>query len=198
MHEGFADGLRTKEGTTLGTTPYMPPEQARGRPIDERADIFAVGATMFRLLTGRYLHDASTSFELLMRMGKEPAPRLATIAPTMPDDLCAVVDRALAFDKDERYRNARAMLEDMRALIAGSTPLHAKTPWSPAAQPASELVMPMTSPATSEIPVYFSDTPTKPSGVPISEVPTPPRIATLHEETLISPGNEPGDEPDKS
>src|SRR3954462_8073669 len=43
MHEVSAiDGLFTKEGTTLGTTPYMPPEQARGKPIDERADIFAV------------------------------------------------------------------------------------------------------------------------------------------------------------
>jgi serine/threonine protein kinase len=191
MHEGFADGLRTKEGTTLGTTPYMPPEQARGRPIDERADIFAVGATMFRLLTGRYLHDAATSFDLLMRMGKEPAPALATISPSMPEDLCAVVDRALAFDKDERYESARAMLEDMRALIAGSAPLHAKTPSPRTAHPASEPAMPTTTPATSQIPVYFSDTPAKPSGVPSSEPPTPPRIATLPEVTLISPGNEP-------
>ena len=126
MHEvSFNDGLFTKEGTTLGTTPYMPPEQARGRDIDTRADIFAVGATMFRLLTGRYLHEASGAFDLLMKMGREPAPPLATIARTLPDDICLVVDRALAFDREHRYPDTRSMLEDVRAVIGGQPPPNA-------------------------------------------------------------------------
>ncbi len=128
MHEvSFNDGLFTKEGTTLGTTPYMPPEQARGRGIDERADLFAMGATMFRLLTGRYVHSATTAFDLLLQMGRDPAPRIATVAPLLPDDICLVVDRALAFDRDQRYPSARAMLEDLRALITGTTPPHASS-----------------------------------------------------------------------
>src|SRR6185437_13933066 len=98
MHEITVESLRTKEGTTLGTTPYMPPEQARGRAIDHRADIFAVGATMFRLLAGRYLHEAGSAFELLLKMGRDPAPSLRSVAPDVPAAVAMVVDRAIAFD----------------------------------------------------------------------------------------------------
>jgi eukaryotic-like serine/threonine-protein kinase len=124
MHQVAYDGLMTKEGTTLGTTPYMPPEQAKGRAIDERADIFAVGATMFRLLTGRHLHEASSAFDLLLKMGREPAPPLRSVA-VMPDAICLVVDRAIAFDRDKRYPDARAMLEDVRAVARGEVPPNA-------------------------------------------------------------------------
>jgi serine/threonine protein kinase len=126
IHEGGQiDGLWTKEGATLGTTPYMPPEQAKGKPIDERADIFAMGATIFRLLTGRYLHEAKGSFDLLMKMGRDPAPPLATIAPTIHPHVCMVVDRALAFDRDNRYPDAASMLEDVRAAARGAAPANA-------------------------------------------------------------------------
>jgi serine/threonine protein kinase len=123
MHEVSAiDGLFTKEGTTLGTTPYMPPEQARGKPIDERADIFAVGATMFRLLTGRYIHEANGAFDLLMKMGRDPAPPIRSVAPDLPDSVAMIIDRAIAFDRERRYRNARSMLEDVRAAMLGDSP----------------------------------------------------------------------------
>ena len=116
----------TQTGATLGTTPYMPPEQARGRHIDGRADLFAVGATMFRLLTGRRIHDAATDFELLMKMAKEPAPRIASVVPgLLPSDVCHVIDRALAFDRDRRYADAASMLADVRAVRSRLRPLHA-------------------------------------------------------------------------
>ncbi len=115
----------TKTGATLGTTAYMPPEQARGRHIDGRADLFAVGATMFRLLTGRRIHDAADEFDLLMKMAKEPAPSLASVLPSLPRDVCLVVDRALAFDRDRRYFDAISMLEDVRSLRSNQRPQHA-------------------------------------------------------------------------
>ena len=115
----------TQTGATLGTTPYMPPEQARGRHIDGRADLFSVGATMFRLLTGRRIHDAATDFDLLMKMAKEPAPPLASVLPGLPHDVCHVIDRALAFDRDRRYSDAAMMLADVRAVRANQRPLHA-------------------------------------------------------------------------
>jgi eukaryotic-like serine/threonine-protein kinase len=115
----------TQTGATLGTTPYMPPEQARGRHIDGRADLFAVGATMFRLLTGRRIHDAATDFDLLMKMAKEPAPPIASVLSGLPDDVCRVIDRALAFDRDRRYADAASMLADVRAVRARQRPLHA-------------------------------------------------------------------------
>jgi serine/threonine protein kinase len=167
MHEvNPGDGLFTKEGTTLGTTPYMPPEQARGRDIDERADVFAVGATMFRLLTGRYLHQASGAFDLLMKMGRDPAPPIATIARHLPDAICLVIDRALAFDREQRYRDARAMLEDVRAVIGGASP--------PNAGPlgAGRATLPDLGPDVARSPVHSpSDLPPTVAGEPSSEVP---------------------------
>ncbi|WP_437986265.1 serine/threonine-protein kinase [Sorangium sp. So ce117] len=115
-------GELTRMGLVLGTTPYMPPEQAKGRDIDTRADLFAVGATMFRLIAGRHVHEASTDFDLLLKMGREPAPPLAQRAPHAPRDVCLVVDRALAFDRDQRYPDARQMLEDVRALLRSEPP----------------------------------------------------------------------------
>lgn len=122
--DGDLQSVWTRTGMALGTTPYMPPEQARGRPIDARADIFAVGATMFRLITGRHVHEAPADYELLLKMGREPAPPLASLAEGAPPALCRVVDRALAFDREQRYASARQMLEDIRALRAARAPQH--------------------------------------------------------------------------
>ena len=73
--------LLTRAGATLGTAPYMPPEQIRGVEIDARADVFAVGATMFRLLARRRVHEAESEAEMLLKMASEPAPPLASVAP---------------------------------------------------------------------------------------------------------------------
>jgi serine/threonine protein kinase len=115
---------KTKSGVALGTLPYMAPEQALGRrsEIDGRVDVFAVGATMFRVLSGRRVHIAESEAELLMAMASRPAPPLASIAPELPADLCAVVDLALAFSRDARYPDARTMLKDVRALRQGARP----------------------------------------------------------------------------
>ncbi|WP_080682176.1 serine/threonine-protein kinase [Sorangium cellulosum] len=118
-------GELTRMGLVLGTTPYMPPEQAKGRDIDFRADLFAVGATMFRLIAGRHVHEASTDFDLLLKMGREPAPPLSQRAPYAPRDVCLVVDRALAFDRDQRYPDAHRMLEDVLALLRREPPPYA-------------------------------------------------------------------------
>ncbi|MFO0760487.1 MAG: serine/threonine-protein kinase [Byssovorax sp.] len=122
---GDSKSLWTKAGAALGTTPYMPPEQARGLDIDARVDVFAVGATLFRLITGRRIHDAAEDFELLMKMSKVPAPLLRSVKPEIPEDVALVVDRALQFDRNQRYPHAAAMLDDLRALRAGQRPPHA-------------------------------------------------------------------------
>ena len=114
----------TQTAAALGTTPYTAPEQARGRHIDGRADLFSVGATMFRLLTGRRIHDGATDFDLLMKMAKECAPRIASVLPGLPHDVCHLIDRALAFDRDRRYADAASMLADVRAVRGHQRPLH--------------------------------------------------------------------------
>jgi len=118
----------TQLGTRLGTVAYMPPEQVRGQPIDARADLFAVGATMFRLIGQRRIHEAADDNELVIKMATQPAPPLATVAPGTPEPVCQVVDRALRFDADARYPNASTMRDDVRAVMAGHAPPFASSP----------------------------------------------------------------------
>jgi serine/threonine-protein kinase len=126
--------LKTSTGTTLGTVSYMPPEQAKGIDIDARVDIYAVGATMFRLLAGRRVHEADTEVERLMKVISDPAPPLATVAPQVTADVCSVVDRALAFDRDRRYPDAASMQSDVRAVARAEKPLQAALGTEPATQ----------------------------------------------------------------
>ncbi|WP_437726746.1 serine/threonine protein kinase [Sorangium sp. So ce861] len=122
VRQAATDFVRTRTGTTLGTVAYMPPEQVRGDEVDARADVFAVGATMFRLITRRRIHEAESDTELIVKMATLPAPPLASVAPETPQGVCAIVDRALAFDRDKRYPSATVMQQDVRAVVAGQPP----------------------------------------------------------------------------
>ncbi len=117
--------VQTRLGTALGTPTYMPPEQARGEAIDGRADIFALGGTLFRAITRQRIHQCESDADLLVKMATTPAPPLSSIAPHVSQDVCLVVDRALAFQRDQRYPHARVMQIDVRALLEGKTPSYA-------------------------------------------------------------------------
>ena len=114
----------TATGTLMGTPAYLPPEQARGRcaEVDGRSDLWAVGATLFTLLAGRCVHEAETVNEVLALAVMQPAPALRSVAPDVPDALAAVVDRALAREKEKRWPDARAMQQALREAVAGGAP----------------------------------------------------------------------------
>ena len=112
----------TMTGSRLGTAAYMAPEQVRGEEVDGRVDIFAVGATMFRILAKRRIHEADGEAQLLVKMSTEAAPPLRSVAPEVDEQLAMVVDRALAFDRARRYPSALAMQGDVRALREGQPP----------------------------------------------------------------------------
>jgi serine/threonine protein kinase len=114
----------TRTGTTLGSCEYMAPEQAVGnnREIDGRSDLFALGATMFRLLSGRCIHGDLADANLLIAAATEPAPALLAVAPWIWPAVGAVVDRALSFVKAQRYPDAATMRFDVIALRAGREP----------------------------------------------------------------------------
>jgi serine/threonine-protein kinase len=98
----------TVTGQMLGTPAYMPPEQARAIPsqIDERADVFATAATLVFLLTGKAARPATgTLFEAMT----QPVPSVRTLAPEVSPALARVLDRALSFDKGDRFPSALAM-----------------------------------------------------------------------------------------
>jgi serine/threonine-protein kinase len=128
LEDGLPGDYKTRTGIALGTLPYMAPEQALGRraELDGRCDLFALGATAFRILTGRKVHEAESDAELLMAMASKPAPPLASVAPHVPADVCKVIDLALAFTKEARYPNAAVMQTDVRALREGLPPPHAE------------------------------------------------------------------------
>jgi len=111
VRERAFKGRMTRSGIVLGTFSYMPPEQARGKRdlVDQRSDLWAVGATMFRALAGRHVHEAPTANERLLATMSQPAPSLAAVAPHVPPDVAAIVDRALAFQKHDRWPEARSM-----------------------------------------------------------------------------------------
>lgn len=102
---------KTELGSMMGTPAFMAPEQARGRwtEMDARSDLFAVGASMYTLLSGRTIHDAETANELLLKVMTEPVPDIRGVAPHIPDFAAKVVNKAVSFNKEDRYQTAFEM-----------------------------------------------------------------------------------------
>jgi serine/threonine-protein kinase len=88
---------------------------AASKEVDAQSDIWSVGATLFALLTGRYVHHASTPNELLVKTATEPPPSLRSVWNDAPDCIVAVIDKALARDKSQRWRDARTMRAALKA-----------------------------------------------------------------------------------
>ncbi|MBD3419658.1 MAG: protein kinase [Chitinivibrionales bacterium] len=114
----------TNEGSVWGTPAYMSPEQAAGhiKDIDERSDIFALGAILYEMLTlNRAVH--GNSFKELIKNTREGRiiPIEACIPPmwNVPKELCAITMKALSVDPEKRYRNVRAMRRDIERFVAG-------------------------------------------------------------------------------
>jgi eukaryotic-like serine/threonine-protein kinase len=101
----------TRTGKSFGTPAYMPPEQALGRrsEIDCQSDLWAASATLFSMLSGRYVHEAATPEEVAVFAATKPAPLLSAVSPDVPAAIAAVLDRGLSFAKADRWGDARAM-----------------------------------------------------------------------------------------
>jgi serine/threonine-protein kinase len=106
----------TEPGSTLGTPAFMPPEQALGRwqDLDGRSDLWSLGATLYLLLSGHPVREHASVTEQLLRAMTQPVPSLGEVA-ALPRAVVAVVDRALAFDRDDRFPDARSMQLAVRA-----------------------------------------------------------------------------------
>jgi hypothetical protein len=98
----------------------MSPEQASGRTdeVDEHTDIFAPGATVFRILASRCVHQGHNPLAIMLMMATQPAPGLGSVAPHVSPSVAAIVDRALEFRRDDRYSSAGAMLIDVDRVLA--------------------------------------------------------------------------------
>jgi serine/threonine-protein kinase len=106
----------THTGVALGTPAFMAPEQAIGRTEDVggRTDLWALGATIFALLTGRAVHEASSGQQQMVYAATRSAESLATIDPAVPAPVVAMVDKALAFHPHARWDHAAVMRRALR------------------------------------------------------------------------------------
>jgi two-component system, LytTR family, response regulator len=101
----------------IGTAAYMSPEQARGESVDARSDVFAFGALLFELLTGRCIFRRPSAVETLHAILKEPTPRLllSGAAPEVASDLMRILDKCLEKEPAHRYPSASDLAVDLRA-----------------------------------------------------------------------------------
>lgn len=111
---------KTQTGSLMGTPAFMPPEQARGHweEVDAQSDLWAVGATMFTLLSGQLVHLAGTLNESLVMAVTQPARSLRSLCPELPRSTIELVDQALAYEKAERWPDAIAMQNALRSAYA--------------------------------------------------------------------------------
>jgi TolB-like protein/Tfp pilus assembly protein PilF/predicted Ser/Thr protein kinase len=110
----------TQTGSTLGTMAYISPEQAQGREVDMRADLFSFGVLLYEMLTGRLPfrgdHEAALIYAIV---NEEPEP-LARFKAGVPDEVSRIVMKALAKRPEERYQSAADMAADLRAQLRHS------------------------------------------------------------------------------
>jgi len=103
----------------IGTPNYMSPEQAQGRTIDARSDVFSLGSILYEMVTGKRAFDAPTIDELLARLVRdEPAP-VAELRPEAPPELVRIIGKAMAKDLEARYQTAGELRDDLAAFAGG-------------------------------------------------------------------------------
>src|SRR5437867_377331 len=121
----------TAEGTVVGTVQYMAPEQLEGKPADARSDLFAFGAVLYEMTTGRRAFQGKSQASLIAAILASEPPPLATLQPLAPPALERLVRRCLAKDPEERWQSARDLMLELK-WVAEAAPQAAATRLGPA------------------------------------------------------------------
>ena len=103
-------------GAALGTAAYMSPEQALGRQMDTRTDLFSFGITLYEMCTGRSPFEGDTTGELLISIVQQVQTTPAQLNPDVPEGLGRIIDRCLEKDRDLRYQHAGEIRADLKAV----------------------------------------------------------------------------------
>jgi tetratricopeptide (TPR) repeat protein len=113
-------GQLTVLGEAMGTPCYMPPEQALGGALDERADVYALGAILYHVLAGQMPYAGAKSVDaVLVAVIDGPPASMETVAPDVPRELTAIVTKAMARDRESRYANAAGFAADLKRYLDG-------------------------------------------------------------------------------
>jgi serine/threonine protein kinase len=169
MIEGSPQTL-TVTGGILGTPSYMSPEQARGTSeLDGRSDIYSLGVILFEMLSGAKPYKADTPMGLAMMHVLDPIPRLAAFAGASAAQYQALINKAMAKNRDERFQTAVALAAALRATVSGKP-----SATVPPARP------------TDTVPPIRPPVAPRPVGAADRRVATPPRGPTTHAPTSQS------------
>jgi len=107
---------QTRQGLIVGSIPYMSPEQASGKPIDTRSDIFSFGTVLFEMLAGHRPFEGATTLEVLQAVIHRPAPSVTDGNADIPVGLRMTVEKALEKDPADRYQTMQELVVDLRRL----------------------------------------------------------------------------------
>ncbi len=114
------NAAQTQAGLLKGKYSYMSPEQARGQPVDARADVFCAGVLLWELATWQRLFKRPTDMATLMAVAEEPVRAPRTVEPSLPPELDRLIMRALARTPEERFASAQEMRAALEGLIRTS------------------------------------------------------------------------------
>ena len=113
------DSLKTRAGIVYGTPGFMAPEQLRGKPVDARCDVYALGATLYHLLSRKPPHHAATADAMMKAAVNSPPTPIGELVSGVPPELSTIIDKALAHDPDQRYQDARELALDLNRFLTG-------------------------------------------------------------------------------
>ncbi|MBI4560298.1 MAG: protein kinase [Candidatus Hydrogenedentes bacterium] len=113
---------KTTYGHALGTPNYMPPEQALGQleQVDERSDVYALGAALYELLTGKPPYNAGTVLAILDQVISQSPTPITALEPNAPAELVAICERAMQRNQAERYQSAKELASEIDRFLTGA------------------------------------------------------------------------------
>ncbi|MCK4899350.1 MAG: serine/threonine protein kinase, partial [Anaerolineales bacterium] len=110
----------TATGAVVGTAQYMSPEQIKGEQLDRRSDIYSLGVALFEMVSGHPPFEADSAMTLMMMHINDPVPDLLKVNPAVTPEMIAVVNKALAKTKEERYQTAGEMAAALKGILGGA------------------------------------------------------------------------------
>jgi eukaryotic-like serine/threonine-protein kinase len=108
--------IRTGSGVVIGTAGYMSPEQARGKEVDARSDIFSLGAVIYEMVAQRRPFEGETPSDILAAILKTDPPPISELVPEAPPELVRIINKTLKKDREQRYQVVKELLVDLRSL----------------------------------------------------------------------------------
>src|SRR6266508_1430585 len=128
----FTEAATNLTGTGLiGTPAYMSPEQAKGEPVDHRADIYGLGVIVYQMLSGRQPYDADTPMGVVVKHVTQPVPEILRVTPDLPESTDTVIKTAMAKDKQKRYTTATDLSRALNVAAFGTEGIIVNPPSTP-------------------------------------------------------------------